>query len=92
MVLGSGGFLVHPVLVGLAGDGLIAGEHYAGYRDEDEMLFMIRYYLEKSDERDRIRLQGYRHVTEQLTYTHRCRELLREIHQRLNIGIAELGK
>lgn len=89
MVLGSGGFLVHPILQGLVDDGLESGVHYAGYSTPAEMVAAIRYYLIHPKEREKIMKTGYTYVTSNLTYTNRCQKLLEVIHQRLSIGTAE---
>lgn len=89
MVLGSGGFLVHPVLENLKDDGLIDGVHYAGYKTDQEMIEKIHYYLDNPKERETIRTNGYRYVTSNLNYTKRCQSLLKVIQQRLNIGTSE---
>lgn len=86
MVLGSGGFLVHPRLAGLKEcDGLIDGVHYAGYNDEFEMIEQIRHYLVFPKKRKEIQMQGYKYVTKELNYTNRCQKLL-EILAQNSIG------
>lgn len=85
MVLGSGGFLVHPKLAGLAEE-YQDGVHYAGYSDEFEMIEKIRHFLAYPKEREKIREAGYQKTINEFTYTQRCKSLLAILAQK-NIGI-----
>lgn len=79
MILGSGGFLIHPRLEGLKKE-FKEGEHLEMYKDGKELKEKIDYYLEHPEEREKIRMAGYKFVTENLTYQHRVEELLSKIN------------
>ena len=78
LILGSGGFLVHPRLEGLA-DEFEEGVHYVAYASERELFETIDYYLKHNDERRKIAAAGYARMHERFTFTHRCEKLLKEI-------------
>lgn len=75
-ILGSGGFLIHPKLDGLADEGFIDGENIVLYRNGRELREKIDYYLEHDDEREKIRKAGHKHVTENYTYSKRVKDFL----------------
>jgi hypothetical protein len=75
LILGSGGFLVHPRLAGLASE-LEEGVHFAGYASDAELFETIDYYLRNGDERDKIAAAGYARMHERFTFRHRCQALL----------------
>lgn len=85
LILGSGGFLVHPRLAGLA-DEFEEGVHYAAYGSEDELLHTIDYYLRHDDARRKIAAAGYARMHERFTFTHRCQTLLSRITGPANTG------
>ncbi len=85
LVMGSGGFMVHPRLAGLA-DEFEEGVHYAAYGSEDELYWTADYYLKHPDERRKIAAAGTARMRERFTFTHRCQELLKEIRPLLNTG------
>ena len=62
MMLGSGGFLVHPDLYGLK-DEFTEGKHFAGYK-KGELKQTIDYFLENEKERKAIQMQGYKRCLE----------------------------
>ncbi len=76
LILGSGGFLVHPRLAGLA-DEFEDGVHYAGYGSEEELYGRIDHYLRNGDERAKIAAAGYARMHERFTFTRRCEALLK---------------
>ncbi|MBV9124102.1 MAG: glycosyltransferase [Planctomycetes bacterium] len=53
-----------------------AGEHLVTYRDEEELLDRIAYYLAHEDERERIAAAGRAAVLRGHTYAHRMQALL----------------
>lgn len=79
MILGSGGFLLHPKLEGLKQE-FKDGEHLVMYRNGKELREKIDYYLEHEEEREKIRMAGYKYVTENLTYQHRIEQMLKQIY------------
>lgn len=52
------------------------GKHYVVYREIDDLLGKLEYFLEHLDEAQRIAGAGYRHVMARHTYAHRAGELL----------------
>lgn len=91
ITLGSGGFLIHPHCEGLAAE-YIDGKHYVSYKTMDELFKKVDYYLAHPDEREKIRMAGYKKTIDQFTYTKRCKTLLGVIQARLNIGTSEPEK
>lgn len=85
--LGRGGFLLHPETEGLDEE-FEDGVHYVSYKrgDFDGLAETIEYYLTHPRERERIRVQGFDHVGRHYTYDDRCRVLLREIRERIEIA------
>lgn len=75
LTLGSGGFLIHPRLAGLAAE-FDEGIHYVTYGSDEELEHRIRYYLENDDERRKIAVAGAARMQERFTFTHRVKELL----------------
>ena len=51
------------------------GKHYAVYRDVDDLIAKLEYYLSHLDEAQRIAAEGRRHLLSRHTYEHRAREL-----------------
>lgn len=80
MILGSGGFLVHPKFKGLEKE-YIDGYHYVGYQGEEELFQKIDYYLERREECDKIRKQGQEKTHKDYSYTKRCEKLLEILQQ-----------
>ena len=84
MILGSGGFLIHPKLEGLKEE-FKSGKHFAGYTNEKEIPDIISYYLSHEKERKKIQEEGYKLCISKFTYLDRCKTML-EI---LNFGKKE---
>ena len=80
LVLGSGGFLVHPRLRGLS-DEFIEGVHYAAYGSQDELYDQIDYYLKYDEERRKIAAAGFALMHKKYTFTHRVKALLASLDQ-----------
>jgi len=80
IILGSGGFLVHPDFYGLKEE-FTEGKHFAGYNDLEEMIKTINYYLEHEEERKAIQKQGQKQCVEKFTYKHRIEEMLDKIYK-----------
>lgn len=85
LVLGSGGFLVHPRLADLAIE-YQDQVHFVGYSSDAEMFERIDYYLAHPEERRRIAAAGFKRTHELFTFTHRCRELLKATPRPANTG------
>lgn len=80
MVLGSGGFLIHPDLYGLKEE-FEEGKHFAGYKTIKEMKDTIDFFLEHKPERKMIQQEGYQHCIENYTYQNRVEEMLKKIYE-----------
>src|SRR5206468_5775269 len=75
MVILAGGFYLGHGTPGLT-EMLREGDHCAWYKDIDSCLEKIAYYLEKPDQRERIRREGQVFVREHHTYDQRIHNLL----------------
>lgn len=75
-ITGRGGFLLHPETDGLSAE-FGSGKHYASYERDNykEIAWLIEYYLHHDEDREAIRLEGWRHCG-QYTYTARAKSLL----------------
>lgn len=69
---GRGGFLIHPHVQGVDTIGVA---HYS-HGDLSDLKKKIDYYLENADEREAMRWQGFNHVKNNETYTHRAQEII----------------
>lgn len=81
LILGSGGFLIHPRLSGLFSE-YEEGKHYVGYESLDELFFKIDTFLNNKDARKKIKVAGQEKTHKDYTYTKRCQTLLEHV----NIG------
>lgn len=80
--LGFGAFLLHPYCAKLR-------EHYTEselpmYRSQDELYALINHYIERPEERATIAAAGYARTVAEHTYSHRVREMLSTIKERLH--------
>ena len=77
MILGSGGFLVHPDLYGLRKH-FTEGKHFVGYTNAQELIETIDYFLDPKHEEQRkaIQMEGWKHCINNHTYLHRVKEML----------------
>ena len=78
LTLGLGGFLVHPDCYGLREE-LKEGTHFAGYKNMNELLMTIDYFIEHEEEREAIRKQGQQKCLENFTFKHRLETMLNTI-------------
>jgi FkbM family methyltransferase len=67
------------------------GLHLATYRDANELLEKIKYYLLRKEARERIAATGREQVLARHTYQHRMAYVLEEVERKLNGG-AKLGQ
>ncbi len=61
------------------------GIHLATYRDEQELLDKVAYYLQHEDTRERIAATGRDEAVTRHTYRHRMQELLAEAERGLSV-------
>lgn len=75
--LGRGGFIIHPYIKGMDEE-FEDGTHlvYYEYNNWDQLKEKIDYYLENSDEREKIRKAGHEFVKENATYHNRLQQAL----------------
>jgi hypothetical protein len=57
------------------------GEHLVTYNSDEEAVEMVRYYLDHSEERERIAEQGYQEAVSKHTYRHRAQKMLETVSQ-----------
>ena len=90
-ITGRGGFILHPETFGLDEE-FTDGVHYVSYRRNNftQLQNKIQYYLENDEEREQIREAGYRHCSQNLTYTHRVQSLLTTIQN--GVANADLSR
>ena len=74
-VMGCGGFYLGERVDGIEAFGR-HGVHCAWYGGADEAISLVRYYLDRPEERARIAEMGRRHALEHHTYAHRVKLLL----------------
>jgi spore maturation protein CgeB len=68
-------------------DFFAVGEEIVGYRDADDLIDKIRYYLEHDDERRRIALNGFRRVVRD----HRFALRMRQAGELIERGMSRAG-
>lgn len=78
VVLGAGGFLLHPKLKCLNAE-FKDGVHYVGYTSQSDLDAKISYYLAHPAERDAVRRAGQRLVHGKYTYKHRVVKLMQYV-------------
>ena len=78
MILGSGGFLLHPKYEGLKEE-FTHKEHLVCYNDFDDMCSKIDFYLENEKKRKKIQQQGYEKCIKEFNYLERCKMLLTKL-------------
>ena len=85
MVILAGGFYLGHGTPGLT-EMLREGDHCAWYKDIDSCLAKIGYYLEKPEQRERIRREGQVFVRQYHTFDQRIHNLLsgEEFHNPLS--------
>ena len=84
MILGSGGFLLHPKAEGLKEE-FEDKKHLVYYKDFEDLCKKIDFYLKNPKKREEIRMAGYKKCIESFTYLKRCEILL----MKLNFGKTE---
>ena len=67
------------------------GVHLATYRDQEDLLDKLSFYLERESLREKIAAAGRAEVLEKHTYGHRMERLLREIEAALSRTVAVAG-
>jgi GT2 family glycosyltransferase/tetratricopeptide (TPR) repeat protein len=83
--LASGSLLLTNALPGSGQEELFQdGVHLATYQDAEELLCLVRYYLEHEEERERIAAAGKAEVLGRHTYRHRIAAVLEQVERRLS--------
>lgn len=87
-VTGRGGFLIFPYIKGVE-DHFVIGKELVTYEfnNFDDLKTKIDYYLERDDEREKIRLAGHERTKKDHTYTQRLKQLLNIIENDTNKNI-----
>jgi hypothetical protein len=57
------------------------GKHLVTYNSDEEAVDAVRYYLDHSEERERIAEQGYQEAVSKHTYLHRAQKILETVSQ-----------
>lgn len=78
MILGSGGFLLHPKAEGLKEE-FKDKKHLAYYDSFEDLCEKIDFYLENEKKRKKIQEEGYRECVEKFNYEKRCLDLLTKL-------------
>lgn len=86
-ILGNGGFLMHPYCEGLAKE-YEDVKDLVFYRDQQELVRKIKYYLERPQRRAYISTNGKRKTRLKYSYKQRCKTFLNIVQN--NIGKTEL--
>lgn len=86
MVLGYGGFLLHPYIEELSVQ-YIDGQEIVFYHSRKDLHNKIRQYLDNQLERARISNNGLARTKKEHTYKHRCKVLLQNIKERLSLSL-----
>jgi len=73
LLVGSGGFLIHPYLRGLYEEW---GDNLVYYKSTEELHQKIQYYLDNPSELEVMRRKGYNLCNSKFTYKDRVKELL----------------
>jgi spore maturation protein CgeB len=63
---------------------LVIGQEVVCYTDVDEATDLIQYYLNANEERERIKIAGYKRCVENHTYKHRLATILKAIEEKSN--------
>ena len=74
--MGAGALLITRLPTELTEMGFREGEHFVGYRDEDEVEVLVNGYLGRREERLRIAQRGMELVRGEHTYAHRAQRIL----------------
>jgi len=82
MILGSGGFLIHPKLYGLQEE-FEDGKHLVMYNSGKELGDKINYYLKHPKERKKIQMAGYQHCIKNYTYLDRVKLMMKIINEKV---------
>lgn len=79
-ITGRGGFILHPKTLGLEED-FQDGVHYVSYERGNfkQLKEKIEFYLNNQKLADTIRENGHAHCKQNLTYTHKVRELISKV-------------
>ena len=82
LTMAMGGFFVTQYVKGME-EHFENGRHLLWWHDPDECVSLVREYLDRPQERERIRREGSDHVYRHHTYRQRCGELAAICEERL---------
>lgn len=82
LTLSLGGFLIHPYTDVLARQ-YREGAELVMYRSRKECFELIDYYLDRPEERERLRRAGFEATMQRCLYRHRVADLMREVQRRI---------
>ena len=75
-ILASGALLITKRPTELDNIGLIAGKHFVTYKDTEDLIVKIKYYLENENERKRIAYEGYKAVNHSHDFINRVKVIV----------------
>lgn len=80
-VMASGALLITSLPSELTALGFKEGTHFVGYRNEEDLVSLVRYYLEQEGERVKIAAAGREKTLREDTYERRAAQLLQVLSQ-----------
>jgi hypothetical protein len=80
-VLASGALLITSLPSELTDLGFVEGVHFAGYRQEDELLDLVRHFLRDEEERSSIAQAARSKVLQEHTYDYRVMQILQRLQK-----------
>jgi hypothetical protein len=85
LILGFGGFLMHPYCEGLTHQ-YQADHEIVYYQGRDDLYRKVDFYLSNEEQRKQIAMRGQVRTWNEHTYTHRCEKLLNVVKEQICLG------
>lgn len=79
-IMGSGGFVLTNYQKEIE-DYFVIGQEIEVFRDVDELLEKVSYYLSHEEQRLRIAINGYQKVRDHFSYTHQLQQILHTVEE-----------
>ena len=79
-IMGSGGFVLTNYQKEIE-DYFVIGQEIEVFKDTDELLEKVSYYLSHEKERLRIAINGYQKVRDQFSYAHQMEQILHKVEE-----------
>ena len=83
-IIGRGGFFMHPKTVGMKKE-FKHGLHYVSFEacNHKQLKTDIDFWIKNNDLRENIKKTGFEHVKNNLTYEHRCKDLIERVQKHM---------